>query len=29
MVGLSGILDTGWKEGGKMIKDKLTDEKKL
>ena len=29
MVGFSGILDTGWVEDRKMIKDKLTDGKKL
>ena len=29
MVGFSGILDTGWVEDQKMIKDKLTDGKKL
>ena len=27
MVGFSGILDTGWVEDRKMIKDKLTDGK--
>ena len=29
MVGFSGILGTGWVEDRKMIKDKLTDGKKL
>ena len=29
MVGFSGILDTGWVEDRKMIKDKLTDGKKI
>ena len=29
MVGFSGILGTGWVEDQKMIKDKLTDGKKL
>ena len=29
MVGFSGILDTGWVEDQKMIKDKLIDGKKL
>ena len=29
MVRFSGTLDTGWVEGQKMIKDKLTDGKKL
>ena len=28
MVGFSGILDTGWVENWKMIKDKLIDGKK-
>ena len=27
MVGFGGILDTGWLEDWKMIKEKLTDEK--
>ena len=27
MVGFSGVLDTGWVEDHKMIKDKLTDGK--
>ena len=29
MVGFNGILDTGWVEDRKMIKDKLIDGKKL
>ena len=29
MVGFNGILDTGWVEDWKMIKDKLIDGKKL
>ena len=29
MVGFSGILDTGWVEHQKMIKDKLIDGKEL
>ena len=29
MIGFSGISDTGWVEDRKMIKDKLTDEKKI
>ena len=29
MVGFSGILDNGWVEDQKMIKDKLIDGKKL
>ena len=29
MVGFSGILDTGWVEDLQMMRDKLTDEKKL
>ena len=29
MVGFSGILDTGWVEDRKMMKDKLIDGKKL
>ena len=29
MVGFNGILDTGWVEDQKMIKDKLIDGKKL
>ena len=29
MVGFNGISDTGWVEDRKMIKDKLTDGKKL
>ena len=29
MVGFSGVLGTGWVEDWKMIKDKLTDGKKL
>ena len=27
MVGFNGILDTGWVQGGKMMKDKLIDGK--
>ena len=29
MVGFSGILDTGYEEDHKMMKDRLIDEKKL
>ena len=29
MAGFSGILDTGWVEDLQMMRDKLTDEKKL
>ena len=29
MVGFSGVLDTGWVEDQKIIKDKLIDEKEL
>ena len=29
MVGFSGMLDIGWVESRKMIKDKLTNEKKI
>ena len=29
MIDLSGILDTGWEEDEKMMRDKLTDGKKL
>ena len=29
MVGFSGILETGWVEDSKMMKDKLIDGKKL
>ena len=29
MIGFSGVLDTGWVEDQKIIKDKLIDEKEL